>query len=305
MAAKHKPPHTAGNFLLHLDGSPDVSFVKSVEGGEYKANMTTEETGGSMYVQKNNTTIEINPFTVELAMAVSKPVLDWINLSWQRKYARRNGAWHIADQTFKTQFIREFFEALVLETTLPALDAESDNPAYLKLKIQPEYTKDTQKEGKKIQGVANTEERQWSPANFRFTLDDNALKGACDHISKVGELKIEQVVKSFYVGQERLPQVEPVKMKFPDVNFELPAAHAKPFIEWHKKMVIDGEPITSGGVNGTIEYMDHKCEKTLLSVNLYDLGISSAGIDKAEAGTDKMQMCKVALFCHRMELEFG
>lgn len=301
-----KLPRAANNFLLQLDGTDDASFVNTVAGGELKANNYTQKIGATPYVQKSNTTVEVEPFTAELGVAVSKPILDWFNQSCQGKYSRRDGAWVIANERFEIEMVRNFYNALLVEATLPAMDASADKPAWLKIKIHPEFTKDEiESKGNKIRGKFSPKQMLWSPTNFRLNLDNSALNDACMHVTKVDELTVKQNVKSLWTGAERFPQVEPTGIEFPNVSFHLPAAFAEPFQNWHKKMVVDGQTINKGKVSGSLEYLDHETRTTLLELDLHDMGISAVVVDTNKADSTDPQSCKVELFCHYMQLKYG
>jgi len=299
-------PRAASNFLLHLDGSADVSFINSVSGGELKANNTTQKIGATLYVQKNNTTVEVEPFTAEIGMAVSKPILDWFNESCQQRYSRRTGAWVMANQEFEIELIRNFYNALLVEATFPAMDASASKPAWLKLKIHPEFTKDeAESKGRKLRSEFSSKQLLWSPCNFRLNLDHSELNDVCGYVTKVDELTVKQNVKSLWMGAERFPQVEPTGVEFPNVSFHLPAAYAKPFQDWHKKMVVEGKTINDIKVSGSLEYLDHSTRHTLLELDLHDMGISAVVADKSAADAQDPQSVKVELFCHYMQLRYG
>lgn len=304
-------PYSSGNFALFIDTASGSAhefesvYIKSLTGGDIKANTSTQKVGGTEYSPTDNSTVEIEPFSAEVGMAVTKPILQWINDSWDRKYSRRNGAWHVADQRFETRYIRNFQNALVVETTLPGLDASKGAFAYLKLKIQPETIKDEPGDGKRIQSTVDPKQSLWSTSNFRVTLDSSKFDSACDYIDKVDEISIKQNCKNLWVGAERFPTIEPTNLELPKLSFYLPASHAKPFFDWHKESVIKGKSVSQLRYSGCIEYLDHETRKTLLELEMYDMGISSCKLDKAEANTDQIQKAKVELFVHRYKLKFG
>ena len=59
---------------------------------------------------------------------MSKDLYDWINASWSGSYVRKNGAVVAMDQKLVAVSQREFFNALITETTMPALDGSSKEP---------------------------------------------------------------------------------------------------------------------------------------------------------------------------------
>src|SRR5215813_11783268 len=111
----------AGRFEFVIDGHPSVAFLKSIEGGWAKAALIEESTGGDLMQIKHTSVAEIDPFTVEFGLAGALPVLKWIQDSWRKNWNRRNGQITHANFDLYQTFEHQFFDALVQETTFPAV----------------------------------------------------------------------------------------------------------------------------------------------------------------------------------------
>jgi hypothetical protein len=143
----------SGKFFLNLDGAP-CGFVKSVDGGGIAAEVIHEPSGPSQFVKKNIGPLKYEDVTLQVGLSMAKAVYDWI----------------AADYRLEARSTREFFNALITETTIPAMDASSKEPAYLTLKLAPEYTRFKRASGKVTGADGKGRQKLWLPSNFRLEI---------------------------------------------------------------------------------------------------------------------------------------
>src|SRR4030095_9828169 len=129
---------------------------------------------------------------------MSKDVYDCINASWSGNYQRKDGAIVAADHQLTAVSQREFFNALITETTIPALDGASKDPAYLTLKFAPEYTPITKASGK-VTGESTKKQKLWLPSNFRLAIDGLD----CTKVRGVDSFTVKQSVVTDDIGDVR------------------------------------------------------------------------------------------------------
>jgi len=125
----------AADERTHLDGLK-CGFLKSVDGGAPVGDVISES-GSTYFTRKHLGTINYEPFVLQFGLAMAGQLYDWINASWNNKYTRKNGAVVATDVNFNAVSQREFFNALISETTIPRLDGSSKEPGYLTLKVAP------------------------------------------------------------------------------------------------------------------------------------------------------------------------
>jgi phage tail-like protein len=130
---------SAGRFLLELDGIP-CGFLHSVEGGAIRADVVAVP-GQSYFDEKHLGQLRYEDFVVRLDLSLEKAVYDWITDTWNGKWRRRDGSIVAVDVQLKAVSEHQFFQALLTEVTVPAMDAASKDPAYLTMKFAPEYTR--------------------------------------------------------------------------------------------------------------------------------------------------------------------
>jgi hypothetical protein len=288
-------------YALEVDGSPvRFAHVKSVDGGEVKMNSVDEQVGSDNVRIKHATTLETQPINCEIGLSQANFMLWWIKKTWQKKPARHNGSITRADFDMRAQFVTEFFDTLIEETAFPTLDAGSKEAGYLKVKLRPERTTMARGGGEKISGTSDAAKAKlWSPAAFRLVIDGVNVA----RVNKIDGFTVKQGIKPVAPGPTRFSQLEPTKIDFPDLSCHMPLQFSDEVLDWYNKFVIDGEKDPSAERNGAIEFLSPDRAEVIFRITLYDVGIKSFTVSKAEAGKNEVQKCKFDLYVGSMELE--
>jgi len=106
---------------------------------------------------------------------MAKPIFSWIADSWEMKLQRKKGSIIACDYKLQAQTQRDFFDAMIVETVIPALDGASKEPAYIKVKLSPETIR-TAKASGKVEG--GTKQRSSSPPTSRWTFPASIASGS-------------------------------------------------------------------------------------------------------------------------------
>src|SRR5215475_3784542 len=179
-------------YQLLLDGSDPAGFVRSVEYGGIKGELLAQPVGGQPWKAKHIHNPTCEPITVQVGLSMSDSFFDWIADSWAGKYSRRNGSIITYDHDMNVRYEFEFHEALILETTVPALDASSKEPGFITVKFQPERGEHKMDPGGSyIQARTPVRQKLFSPADFRLDID-----GLTGHrVNKIEQITVKQNVK--------------------------------------------------------------------------------------------------------------
>lgn len=296
-----KRSYTSGHFELLIDGHASTAFLKSVDGGFAKTQLVDEPVGPSSQRIKHTSVAEIEPFTIDFGISESNDILKWIQGSWRKTFTRRNGSISHADFNLKKTVEHEFREALITETSFPALDGAAKEPAYMKVKVQPEYVRLRKINGdERLKGAQGPKQKMWIASSFRLNIDgiDEAK-----YANKIEAFTIKQGIKKVYTGVERFPQVEPTKLEFPNIVGTISLEYADKLLEWHEQYTMKGRQYPSGQKTGSIEFLSPQRDKTLFSLNLYDLGLTSLQILPSQANQDQIKRVKFELYVGRMDLD--
>jgi len=299
-------PYSAGHFELEIDGHKTTTYLKSVDGGWAKANVTDDPHGATSDRVKQLATVEYEPITIEFGLSGAAKLLKWVQGSWNRQWDRRSGQINHADFNLKTTFEHWFYDALIVETTFPTLDGSSKDPGYIKCKIQPERANLVQSPAPTTLDQRSTgsgKQRMWTPSAFRFTLDQ---VDGMEYTNKIESFTIKQGVKKLYVGAERFPQLSPTKVEFPNLSGTIALAHAGKLLKWHDdyiSKIANGRRDPASQLSGAIEFLSPDRASTVFRIVLSEVGLTSATIQQSTANTDQLKRVKFDMFIGKMELD--
>jgi phage tail-like protein len=296
--------YVSGNFALELDGL-NCGFLKSIEGGDVTAEVINEAVGQDYFVHKHIGKPKYSDITVSVGFAGTLPLFDWIKASWNANYQRKKGAIHAADHKLVIQSSREFFEALVTETTIPAMDAASKEACYMNVKIAPEYIRQIKGSGAKLPasslGSAKGEQKMWLPANF--VLEIAGLD--CTKVNKVDAFTVKQSAVEDPAGEIRDALKEPGKLEFPNLKVTLSERIVESWRAFHEDFVINGNNGQDKEKTGALIFKTSNRQGELGRVEFFNLGIFKLTPDKSEANADSIKRWSAELYCERMDLKYA
>jgi hypothetical protein len=291
--------HAGGNFLLELNGVK-CGFVKSVDGGAIRAQVIAEP-GSSYYRKKHIGPLHYEELVLESGFAMHKSVYDWIAASWQSNLQRKDGAIVAADFNFEAKSKREFFSALISEVTIPACDGASKDPAFLSLRLAPEYIRIKQVDGKVSAEAGKAAQSMWVPSNFR--LEISGLD--CSKVTKVDSFTVKQRPKRDRAGEPGENPFAPGTIDFPDLRITVPENAAETWQHWFEDFVIDGNCTETHEKTGSLVFLSTNREKELASVSFFNLGIFRLAPEKPQPGAGQIRRIIAELYCERMEFNYG
>ena len=299
-AAADTRSYVAGNFFFNLEGVK-AGFLKSVEGGGVTADVISETGGATYYVKKHIGTPKYEDFTMQLGFNLSRAVYDWIAASWRGNFQRRNGSVISAD--FKGDAIseRQFFNSLITETGIPACDGSSKEPAYLTLKLTPEFTRSVKASGKLA--APTMKQALWLPSNFRLRIDGLDTRG----VAKIDAFTVKQTFVADEPGQDRFPTQQPGKLEFPNLKIELADSSAQTWHDWHEDFVIKGNNGEDKEKGGTLEFLSPNRGDVLMRIHFFNVGIyalKEVKPDDDESALPQPRRVRAELYVERMEIEF-
>ena len=291
--------YVAGNYSLVLDGVK-CGFIKYVDGGHATAEVINEASGSSYYVKKHLAQPKYEDFVLEVGLQLEKPVYEWITGSWKGNYQRKNGAIIATDYKQEAKSQHEFFNALITETTIPACDASSKEPAFITLKLAPEYTRVIKASGKVGVGLTKSQ-KQWLPSNFRLEIDGLD----CTKVSKVDSFTVKQSAITDDIGDARDYLKEPGKLEFPNLKVTLAEIIAQSWYDYHEDFVIKGNNDESKEKNGALILLAPNTQIELARISFFNLGIFKVASEKVEVNADQIKRITAELYCERMEFAYA
>lgn len=296
-------PSTAGHFELRIDTHISTAYLKSIDGGHVKTQVIEEPIGPENHRVKHVSVAEIEPISIELGLAGADDVLKWVQDSWRREYSRRSGHIMHADFDMFPVFEHQFHDALLVETAFPTLDGASKEPAYLKVKLQPERIEmDRPKTRQRIQGNMGSKQKLWTPSSFRIRIDGIP---EMQYVNKIEAFTIKQGTKKFYSGIDRFPQIEPTKIDFPPIVGTLALHYCDALIAWNKQTNMLGASDPTVQKHGAIEFLGPNKNDVLFRIMLDEVGLSSFQVSASTANVDQIKRAKFELFVGKMDIDGG
>jgi len=298
--AKDRSYVTQSSTLI-LDGA-NCGFLKSVDGGAISAEVIQEPAAGpTQLVKKHIGQPEYGEFVLQVGLANPPAIYEWIRQNWAMKYTRKNGSLITMDQNLTPKSERQFLNALLTETTIPAVDGSSKEPAYLTIKFAPEVIRAMVPTTKFEPAAPAPPQMMFLACNFRLEIDGLD----CTKVSRVDSFTVKQTAVTESIGDARDYAREPGKLEFPNLKITLPEAAAQPFAAWHEDFVIKGNNDDAREKGGSLSLLSPDRSKTLAKIKFYHLGIFRMTPLKAEAGSDSIAKVEVELYVERMELLMG
>jgi len=293
------PPRrpAAGSYLLKLDGKA-CGFLKSVEGGEATAEVVRIPGPAGDDDPKRLGPTRFRPLMLQLDLSMAQPVYEWIAASWRANPPRKNGSVVMLDRGLEAKSERQFFDAIVTETTIPALDASSRDPAFLAVQLNPARTSFGPASGKAGSAAGRPEQKLWLPSNFRLAIDGLD----CSKVAKIDAFVVKQSAADDSVGRDR-GEPSTLRVRFPDLRISLSESSAQSWVDWHKSFVIDGNSGRGEQRDGSLLLLAPDLQSQLARIELVGLGIFSLVSDKAEVGADQIRRMTASLYCTRMAIK--
>jgi hypothetical protein len=288
--------YAAGNFQLMLDGV-GAGFLKSVDGGAISAEVISEPVGSSSHVKKHLGPPRYEPFTIQLGLWMGKAAYEWIQAAWKMNDVRKNGSIVAYDFNLEARSEREFFDALITQVTIPAMDAASKEQCYMTVKFAPETIRTKKASGKVTVAPVAAAKEMWTASNFRLEIPGLD----CSKVSAIDSFSVTPPVVET-IGDTRIPLKESGTLDFPNLAVTLAESAAATWIDWFDDFVVRGNNGDDREKNGSLIFLSPNLQSELGRVNFFNLGIFKIASSKADAGTDRVSQIRTELYCERMEL---
>ncbi|MBV8758731.1 MAG: phage tail protein [Deltaproteobacteria bacterium] len=294
------PPraYAAAHFALELDTGLSVGLVRSIEGGSIKADVMTYQQGGMFHRWKQIGKPKFEDIKIQTGMAVSAPFLNWVRGFFKGDGERKTGAIVAADFYYKERARREFAGAIIKEVTIPKLDGQDKNAAYLTVGIAVEDLKFVAGTGKQIELQAKgfEEQKMWTSCNFLFEL--KGFEQACKRVTKIDSFTVKQNVMDYHSGGSATPiKVPSSQIEFPNVSFYVPESDAKVFFDHVMNKTVPGAKASD--FTGVLHIQDSE-HKDIFSLTFSGADIFSVTPDRSEATSEEIKQVKIEISVQHM-----
>ena len=286
----------AGSFALDLDGTM-CGFLKAVEGGAITADVVAEPIGSTYFAKKHIGAPRYEELTLKLDLSLERAVYDWISDTWTGRSPRHDGAIVAVSSQRKAVSERQFFRAFLSEVTIPAADAASKEPAFLTVKLAPEFHRAKAGSGVSV-NVPTARKKAWLPSNFKLEIDGLD----CKKVTKVDSFTVTQKVAEDPVGELRVVTKEPTSVETPNLRITLAESSSQTWTAWFDDFVVKGLSGDENERNGKLSFLAPDLKSALAEVRFFNLGIFRLE-PEPQAVQETIARIRAELYCERMELE--
>lgn len=290
MATSNKVAET--KFALELEGA-SMGLLKSVDGGGVFAEVITITLGSDLLPRKHLGPGQYEEFKVQLGLSLADAMYDWIQKSWTSSVQRKSGSIIVTDNKLRAQSRRDFSDALITETTIPAMDATSKEPAWLMLKLAAESIQSSKSTGKTIGTVGK--EKLFQSSGFRLEIDGLD----CKRVSSIESFTVKRKVATAGQGGLGGSLIDQSRLEFPNLQISLAEVSADDWIEWADDFIITGNNSSANEKSGTLFLLSPNLKTELARVKFFNLGICR--LTPETAGADAIRRLRAELYCERME----
>ena len=297
-AAEPLRSYVSGNFFLTLNGVKG-GFIKSVDGGAVSAEVINEPSGPNYFTKKHIGQPKYEEFVMQVGFSNGKHLYDWISQTWNMARPRVNGSIISTDYNLEAKSERQFTNALLTETTIPAMDGSSKEPAYITLKFAPEFIRAVKTSGK-LTADYKIDQKVFLPSNFILKIDGLD----CSKVNKIESFTVIQGVAGKDIGSARDSQKVPGKLEFPNLKITMAEVAAQSFIDWHENFVIKGINDASKEKKGSLTLLSSNRQKELAKIEFNNMGIFRIQPDKIQANADQIKRLTVELYVESMTFNY-
>jgi hypothetical protein len=278
-------------------GEHFAGWLSNVEGTSTSANMASPNEGGTS--QPKTVTTEIG---FKCTTGMSKDLYDWIQTPFGSSAensvkGRQNGAIVFCDYDYNEISRLHFYEALVTEVGMPALDTRSKDTAKLSVRFKPqEYRISVLDSGKKnlmLKPIDTKVQKRWLPSNFRLKID--GLDEACRKVNKIEAIVVKQKVAENPTGKQRDYMPEPANIEIPNLVITLAESSSNEFNDWYKKFLSEGKCDQPNEKQGTLEYLADDLKTVLFTLTFDKLCLHALALSNV-TGPDNTALSKAAMY---------
>jgi hypothetical protein len=290
--------YEAGHVAVELEGARAV--VKEASGGAAYGEVVSETLGSDHIVRKHLAGVKYETISVTAGADMPKPLANWMIDTLSLKYARKNGTILGLDYNYKEATRRSFFNALLAEIVFPELDGASKEPAYITLKMSPEYTRVAATSGATMTATEAPAAKKVVSSNFRVTIDGLDMS----RVTKIEAIDIKMKVATASVGEQRDYEKAPANLEFPNLVFYVAEDHADSIAKWHEDFVVNGHNTQDKEKNGRIDVLASNLQQGIYSLELKNLGITRFTAEPMASDT-KARRVRVEMYVEQIRFAPG
>ena len=295
-SAQESRSYTAGRSMLHIDGV-FCGYLQRWEGGEARADVVVEAPGTDKISKKHVGNIRYTPIVATIAVPPAQPLLDWMGNLMTGKTSRKTLV--ITNINFDNNAVSavQALQCLLTQVHIPAVDAASKDPGYLRLTWTPELVRDVAPPPVPA-GPAPHAAKSWNLSSFKLLIDGlDATK-----VNRIEALTISAKIAENAVGELRNYEKEAGAVEISNLVVTLSESGAAGWKAWLDDFVVKGNSGDDKEKGGSLELLSANRAEVLMSLKLRNLGIASLSKLPHEGSAEAILRMKAEIYGERMEI---
>jgi len=302
-----------GKWLIEIGQKPAGWPSGPVDGGHAVGDVITEKLAGDWLERKHLGNVKYEDISFDCGTGMSNELYDWINTGFNQSFngpaGRKDGAVISADYDYKEISRLNWFNGILSEFSMPALDGASKDAAKMKIKITPETTRKVVGSGGSILGSGAqsnaAKQKKWTCANFALRIDGISEENL-KRVSKIDAITVKQKTVEHQVGEMRDYEKEAVSVQIPNLVITIAESHAEEFYKWHEDFVVKGNCGQDAERGGHLDYLQPNMDpNALFTLTFFNLGIFKMSPEKVEAGQESIRKVKVEMYCEDVRFKYN
>jgi hypothetical protein len=292
---------TSGRFALDVGGY-NVGFLKKFSGMAMEADIVANDLGPDNQQRKHVSNIKWTAGKATVGIGMGKGMYEWIQQSFDKAYAMKNGWLVSGDFNYKAQTRLDFEDALITEVTCPKLDGSSKDAAYFDITFEPERVRWAKGGNEDIRaGSTGVKQKAWLCSNFAVEMGGLP----CSRVASVDSFTWKCAIASDQIGIHREPTKHPAKVTIPDLKFAISMADHDAWAQRAKKWFVDGFHTNDDEMGGSITFLGPDMVKKLGDIQLVQCGFKKFSKDDLEANSEKIARFQVELYVEGMKFHLN
>jgi hypothetical protein len=279
--------------FLFLDGTPVI--LHSFEGGLISADVVQETPRSDSEVNKQLAAIRYEDVIFEAGL--NDTIIKVIEKTWNGDTPRLTASLITTDENSKAEYEDTFSDSLVTETVIPQCNITSKDAAFFRLRIKPALIRNIKGDGRVIKSQIKSRQKVMLKSRFKFELE----KLPCSRVIAVDSFSVIVNVASNSFSSKRPVDTVTNSINFPNLFLTISMVDFQPWLEWHKKFLIEGNNGKSDELGGRLVFLASDMREKLLAIKLQGVGIFSLQRNIDITGT--VFNFRVGLYCERMAIE--
>jgi|SRR5688572_18309500 len=285
--------YTGGHFALDIMGG-HAGSLKKFDGLQMEADIVTNDLGPENIQKKHVANVRWTPATATVGIGMGKEMSAIVQQALNAQQKPFDGALHVADLNYKTQWSLDFTGAIMTSVTFPKMDGSSKEAAYFDLEWEAESVRWLQGDNSDIRRPVAAQ-KAWLRSNFRFEMGGLP----CNRVATIDSFTWKCAVVRDPMGA---PTKRRAKVTVPNISVEVSMADYDEWFQAAKKWFVDGGHEESDEMSGAIVFLAPDMRTEIGRVSLKNCGFAKFAHGAFEANSEKVARFSCELYVEDMEL---